>query len=304
MIDVVIGALVESAFGTLATAVFEQKIEYKREIGHNRATQETFEIHKITEFWDLNLKPGDAVKIEGTLSPYVPMLLGPPKLKRELHREYRRHIPKEDYESLKTVVDAYLAFTAGQMVWRIPLEESSWMALGLYQCIVRNSVLLLVDREYYSKVVEKYFVKSGNPLAIDVEVTGTVSHIPNTLVRSLLSKFKVTERRIRPELLDTKVIVVDGKDTKIKYIGKSRYLDGDIWVAVRYNGEEFFITRFLDLSDPEDMKLETMALREDAEKYIPQGEIIFQFDQINPLLPGYQRVSLEDLKRRFIKRDS
>ncbi|WP_297555832.1 hypothetical protein [Thermococcus sp.] len=299
MIDLVIGALVESAFGTLATAVIEQKIEHKTPSNHV-PSQEVIEVHKIKEFWGTKVKPGERIRIAGTISPYVPMMLGPPKLKMDLHREYRRHIPKEDYESLKTVVDAYLAFTAGQMVWRIPMDESPWMALGLYQCIVRNSALLLVDKEYYEKTVEKYFIKAANPLAIDAEVVGTVSHIPNTLVHSLLEKFKIPARKIRPELLDTKILVVDGKDTKIKYTGKPRYLDGDIWVAVEYEGEEFFVTRFLDLTDIEDMRDETEALKRDVERYIPRGNIIFQFDQVDPILPMYQRVSLDELKRRFI----
>lgn len=300
MMELVIGALVESAFGALASAVLEQKITYNKTSTKRAPLKETIEVHKITEFWDAPLKPGELVQITGTISPYVPMMLGPPKLKRELHREYRRHIPREDYESLKTVVDAYLAFTAGQMVWRIPMNKTPWMPLGLYQCIVRNSILLLVDMEYYQNTVMKYFTQAANPLAIDVKVIGTVSHIPNTLINSLLKKFTVPARKIKPELLDTRVLVVDGKNTKIEYVDVPKYLDGDIWVAVEYQGDEFFVTRFLDLSDINDMKEETEALKKDVEHYIPEGSIIFQFDQANPLIPGYQRVSLEDLKRRFI----
>lgn len=305
MIESIMNAIIESAFGVLASLSYELVVQPKLgtidKKNVSRHADEPLKLEKINEFWEKNLRDGDYVEIEGTLSPYIPMLIGPPKLKRELHREYRRAIPKEDYMSSKPVVDAYLAFTAGQMVWRLDLNDFPWVFMGLYHCIVRNSILVLVDVDYYKRVVKYYFDRAMNPFAIDVRIRGKVGSVPYSILNTLVESFRVSSRKIRPEILEMRVLIVDGRDdTKIEYIGKSKYLDGDIWVAVEYGGNEFFVSRFVDISDPEDLKMESQNLKNDVQKYLPHGRIIFQFDQVEKLISGYQRITLEELKRRFI----
>jgi len=66
MLDMVIGALVESAFGTLASAVLEHRVEPRIPV---RRSRDVREVHKVTEFWEGSVKPGERVRIAGTVSP-------------------------------------------------------------------------------------------------------------------------------------------------------------------------------------------------------------------------------------------
>jgi hypothetical protein len=121
---------------------------------------ETVQLHSIGEFWNMSNDPSFtqySVEINGSLSKYAPFLLGPPMAKREIHRAYRRSIPEEDYKNIKTVIDAYLAYTAGQMVWRIDCNEAEYVFLGLYHSIVRNSIPVFVEKKYFYDKVDKLF---------------------------------------------------------------------------------------------------------------------------------------------------
>lgn len=259
----------------------------------------------IVDFWEGNLKEGKYVSIEGTLSKYAPMLIGHPNAKREVHRAYRRSIPEKDYKNIKTVVDAYLAFTAGQMVWRLNPQDSTHVYLGLYHSIVRNSIPVFVDKDYYFNTVERIFSKGKSPYVVEAKVEGRLQHIAGSFINEIIENYKL-EGLIKPEIIDAGkrifAIMVDGYDTKIKYSGVTRYLDGDIWVAVDLNGEQFFVSRFLDLANPNDLNQESQNLRRDVEEFLPQGKIVFQFDQVDKLIPGYQKVTVDDLKKRFTQR--
>ncbi len=296
----VIEDMVKDAIEYLVPVVFEMEAE---EVG-----KEKIPFDSVGGFWGADMETGTEVSIEGALSTYAPMLIGPPKLKRELHRAYRRQLPPDDYnrslpekeyESVKTTVDAKLAFTAGQMVWRLDLEERvNWVYLGLYHSIVRNAIPVFVDKDYYFNSVQKIFSKGKSPHVVEAEVTGRLQQIPGSLIYEFAEKDKL-EHLIRPTLIDAGKrifgIFVDGNRTKIKYSGAARYLDGDIWIAVDFEGKEFFISRFLDIADPDDLNEESENLKEEVKKFLPKGEIVFQFDQVEPLLPGYQKVSLHEL---------
>jgi hypothetical protein len=95
-------------------------------------------------------------------------------------------------------------------------------------------------------------------------------------------------------------IFVDGHNTEIEYLGKARYLDGDIWVALSSGVEEIFISRFINLSDVEDVRQEAKALQVEAREFYPDGEIVYQFDQVEKLIEGYQTV--DSMIERFTKR--
>lgn len=99
--------------------------------------------------------------------------MGNPKKKIELHREARRGKLENSQQKGTLSIDALLAFTAGQMIWRPKLDsEFDYVPLGLYQSIVRNSIPVYVTKSYYEKVVKEIFEASSNPNIIDVEVQG------------------------------------------------------------------------------------------------------------------------------------
>jgi hypothetical protein len=256
----------------------------------------------IGDFWGSDLKDGEYVSIKGALSKYAPMLIGPPKAKREVHRAYRRSIAEIDYKNNKTVVDPYLAFTAGQMVWRLDPQNSTHMYLGLYHSIVRNSIPVFIDKNYYLDTVERIFSKGKNPYVVEAQVNGRLQRMSGNLINGIINNYKLSGL-IKPEVIDTGKqlfgIMVDGQDTDIRYSGVARYLDGDIWVAVELNGEQFFVSRFIDLADPVDLEQESQNLMEDVKELFPKGEIIFQFDQVDKLITGYQKVTVDDLTTRF-----
>lgn len=270
--------------------------------------KEKVDFDSISNFWEANaqvLIPGKYVSIKGALSKYAPMLIGPPKAKREVHRAYRRSIPEADYKNIKTTIDANLAFTAGQMVWRLEAEESSWVYLGLYHSIVRNSIPVFIDKDYYYNCVEEIFLKCKSPCVVEAVVIGKLHYISGSIISKFIEQNKL-EGLIKPEILDAGKrvfgIVVDGTDTRIKYSGSARYLDGDIWVAVELNGEQFFVSRFLDLSDPNDFLCECEELKKDVEEFLPDGKIVFQFDQVDKLIAGYERITVNDLIQRATQR--
>jgi hypothetical protein len=64
--------------------------------------------------------------------------------------------------------------------------------------------------------------------------------------------------------------------------GKARYLDGDIWVAVKANGTERFVTSFVDITK--------------AEEREEEGHRLLQETQGNQVLAWYDRLgSIEEL---------
>ena len=300
MVTGVVETIVECSFKYVFPVVYGTIMQQVRE-----RRKDVHHLDSVTEFWEGDLREGEYVSIEGALSVYAPLLIGPPKAKRELHRAYRRSIPEKDYKNIRTVVDAYLAFTAGQMVWRLNPQDSKYVLLGLYHSIVRNSIPVFVDRDYYFNTVKEIFSKGKSPHVVEAKVEGRVQPIPGSFIGEIIENYKL-EGLIRPEIIEagkqTFGIIVDGHDTGITYSGAARYLDGDIWVAVDLNGEQFFVSRYVDLADPNDLYQESQALRKDVEEFLPQGNIVFQFDQVDRLITGYQKLTVDDLKRRFTQR--
>ena len=296
----VVETLVECAFKYVFPVVYGTIMQQFKE-----RRKDVLHLDSVTEFWEGDLREGEYVSMEGALSVYAPLLIGPPKAKRELHRAYRRSIPEKDYKNIRTVVDAYLAFTAGQMVWRLNPKDSKYVLLGLYHSIVRNSIPVFVDRDYYFNTVQEIFSKGKSPHVVEAKVEGRVQQVPGSFISEIIENYKL-EGLIRPEIIEAGkqvfAILVDGHDTSIAYSGAARYLDGDIWVAVDLNGQQFFVSRYVDLADPEDLHQESQALRKDVEEFLPQGNIVFQFDQVDRLITGYQKVTVDDLKRRFTQR--
>ncbi|RJS84421.1 hypothetical protein CW713_02675 [Methanophagales archaeon] len=292
-------------FETVITGILVNVLNPKtiREIWERlkkREKRSEIEIRDIRKFWKISreeeLREGMYVTIKGTLSKYAPMTIGDPKVKREEHRKYRRtllELEKESKkpESITRTVDPMLSFTSGNTIWRIkPL--GNLVHLGLYQGIVRNSIPVFIEEKYYEKV-EGIFFKGDNPYCVDVVLTGKLGEIPH----DYLEKIKISQEGGAPIY----GIFIGDESTKIEYIDEASYLDGDIWVALKYKGEEHMLSRYLDLSDVEDFKEERKALEDDVNKYLPESQLIQQFDQINRLVSGKQVVEPEYCWKSFLK---
>ncbi|MBD2197630.1 MULTISPECIES: CHAT domain-containing protein [Calothrix] len=290
--------------------LLEAEVGDNQENISNSQQPDVIELTNVGDFWTRNLSKGQWVSITGALSQYAPMFIGPPMLKREVLRGYRRAIPKEDYENSynQTAVDANIAFTAAQMVLRLNPEEtqSDWVYMGFYHSIVRNSIPVFVAKKYYTNVVEPLFEKDGNRIAyvVEAKITGRLIPFPSNYIKEFIEKNNI-KSYIKPELLsdvdkEILAIFVDGIHTKIEYLGTARYLDGDIWVALKSGVEEIFVSRFINLSDVEDVRQQSQALQSEAREFSPDGELVYQFDQVEKLIPGYQTVN--SMIERFTKR--
>lgn len=244
---------------------------------------------KITSFWNTweagELKEKEYVTFHGTLSKYIPMVVGHPKGKVKSHRDFRRAINEMKKEEFPLSPDVLLAITAGQMVWRRTWKDG-YTRLGLYQSIVRNSIPIYVEDNYFKKEVNKIFQKPKR-YVIDAEVQGKLVQIKKDYKSPF--RIKAMEPEIRDDKRPTYGISVTGRDkTWIIFQEESKYLDGDIWVALDDNGKEKLISRFLDISDMEYFIEECKELRKDVNNNYPEAEIIYQFDQVEKLIDKEQ----------------
>ncbi len=259
----------------------------------------------IGDFWEQRqgpLEEGVSVCIAGALSQYGPLVIGSPKRKRYMHREFRRNIPQMEATTSATTIDALLAYTAGQMVMRLGAEETPFVYMGLYHSIVRNSIPVFVGADYYKSVVSGYFARRTAPRTIEAEVTGRLKLISQDFFGGLLDELTVGGI-ISPGILKGSpglALEVDGPETgtEIKYCGEARYLDGDIWVAVQSHDEQRFISRFLDLSDMSDLRQEREELRGDVEQHLKGGDVIAEFDQVDRIFSGFQTLDPDEVIRR------
>ena len=80
------------------------------------ALLQTNTLMNFSSFWDQD--EGAMVSVEGTLSRFAPFIIGPHKLKREVHLKFRKKIEQLEQQgkSLSPSANAILSFTAGQMV--------------------------------------------------------------------------------------------------------------------------------------------------------------------------------------------
>lgn len=251
----------------------------------------------ITGFWDAalqeELRESEPVSVEGQLSKYAPMLVGYPQVKREMHLRYRTELEKKDAQT-SPAESAYLSYTAGQMVWRLDLGDNfPWQYLGLYHSIVRNSIPVYVEKEYFEKTVSRVFAASKSSTVVEARIEGKLGELPVEFTKRFIKEANLgrfsprIEQAARAPIFG---IFVDGEDTRIEYAGNPRYLDGDIWVAVENSeGEQRIVTRFLDLADPEDLGRECEELHNEVNKLkeLDSGSrVIFQFDEVGRPVPG------------------
>ena len=180
-----------------------------------------------------------------------------------------------------------MAYTAGQMVWRLDLKESPRVFLGLYHSIFRNSIPVFVDRAYYLDTVRALFEQGESPDVMEAKLRGRLVPFDSNVIQEFIEnnglEDGITPRIIRDAGRSPMAVFVDGRDTKIEYAGPARYLDGDIWVAVESDSGQSFVSRFLDLADPADVAQERKDLRDEVGRLLPGGRIVFQFDEVDKL---------------------
>jgi hypothetical protein len=301
----IISTLIRALTSEDAFAVYGQIIDLIKQKKFKKKKMEYIrDIYLKTPEYDL-LKTLDvldtSVEIVGTLSTFRPVFPGPASIKKNLHLDFRRNtekiqeeLRKEKSTIEKTTLDSLLSCSAGQMVFRDIDLNMRFVQLGLYQSIVRNSIPVIVEAGYFEKEVKNLLKKSSNPDFLEAKVIGHVIPYENVVMEKM-SKYKtitnILDWRKFDVLRKTKALLVDGKKFKIKFVGNPRYLDGDIWVAAATSGKEEIISRFLELTNEQELKREKIELKNDCLKFFPKSKILGQFDNTcklfeSQIIPG------------------
>lgn len=264
---------------------------------HPRSEVDGVIFSSITEFWEevSRLAPRTPITIRGQLSRFGPAVPGVPIGKRELHLETRRKLYEIEKDLIEngypvgpTTLDAILSFSAGQMVIRPQIiNESPYVYLGLYQSIVRNSIPVFVKKQYFEREIVQHF--GANSTTFEALIVGypVKTNKFGKNFEALLKEFGIY-KLFDPNIINKfneYILQIDGDDdlSRIEYISESRYLDGDIWIAIRADGVDRVVSRFLDISDPNDLKNERRLLIEDLKNVYSNSKIISEYDQIDRL---------------------
>ena len=280
----------------------------------------TRHFESVTDFWRMIEEAGDGtpevqyVTLRGSLSTLAPALPGIPWAKRNVHREVRREYERIRGQMLKsgrkiapTTLDALLAFSAGQMVVRVKPAGMAHVYLGLYHSIVRNSIPVFVGREYFDEVVAPA-LSAGDGQAMEAYVAARLKPLTQHYVADFAESvglFEVFEAKTLEELAPRYGLEVDGdRHTMIVVGGRTRYLDGDIWVAVRSEGTERVVSRFVNLADADDIRREREGLKRDVEELLGNSQVISEFDQNDRLFAGRQVLDPGEIRRNLYRRPS
>jgi len=228
-------------------------------------------LQSVEEFYSNadSLPSGTKVTIKGTFSNYIPILSGQATIKRDLHLEFRKNIQqlkvlfdKRSFRIQETTLNYLMSLSAGQMIMYPKKEyDSLFIPCAMYESIVRNSILILIHKDIYSKIHHTMQKQSPHSDFAEATITGIIDTRENSFVQhihDILFKFKGVERTIDfdklKSLAKTKVIYIlnDGIG-KFQYNAPSRFLDGDIWMSIKHGKEEELITRFLNLANYNEM---------------------------------------------------
>lgn len=207
--------------------------------------------------------------VEGTLSVYAPMLMGPPSAKRALHREFRQAIESDRHfgQRKRLTINACMSISAGQMVHREARADNDKRLLGLYESIVRNALPVFVLPEYHEQVLQPAFARAGGAACFEARVTGRLFELDNRYVRRFLAT-QGMDRILPADVIDDLcrdawALEVGGPGTTVEPIPDRppRYLDGDVWIAVHSGTAERFLTGFVDLGNEAERRAEMARLR-------------------------------------------
>ncbi len=263
-------------------------------------------LDSVSDFWKKqDFQEGDYIQIDGVLSLFAPTMFGVPKSKRDLHRETRRYVLDKIPSENVTQFDALLAYTAGQMVVRPSFPKLPYVFMGLYHSIVRNSIPIFVSADYHSNHVLPFF-QSGIT-AVEVSILGRFNYTTTSFMRGFLDESNLNEIYDR-ELIERRLsqqdysVQINGDidSTYIKYKGPARYLDGDIWIVTRVGGKDSIVSRFLDLTDIDDLKEQRTLLKRDVEEDFKNSEIISEYDQMHRIFDKTLILDPESLVTDFL----
>lgn len=226
----------------------------------------------VGAFWRGMLCGGAApvfASVPGTLSQYAPMLMGPPNAKRALHREFRQAIETDRHfgQRKRLTINACMSISAGQMVHRDTRDDSSKRLLGLYESIVRNAIPVFVQADYFERVLKPVFAASGGGACFEAVVTGRLFMLDNYYVRRFLTT-QGMDHILPADVIDdicrdAWAMEVGGPGTGVHPVANQapRYLDGDVWIAVRSGTSERFLTSFVDIGNEAERREEMARLR-------------------------------------------
>lgn len=251
-----------------------------------RHPKELRKIESVSEFWERcgsNIRSDDIIDINGTFSQFAPMLMGPTKAKANLHKVFRQAIQNNQalQRQKSHTLNACLSVSAGQMVWRIKDEQSNFVYCGLYNSIVRNSILVLIARDYYVSYLIPLFKSTGQK-TFEARIVGQIIELDNSPTKKFINKYAkafIPADVVKNLGRSVYGLYIDGKNTSVEFIGNPNYLDGDIWIAVESEGNERFLTSFLNVSDNTERTEELNMLLKRAEDLPSSPRIIAQYDE-------------------------
>jgi hypothetical protein len=248
------------------------------------------EFDSVGSFWQARsiLAELDRATVPGTFSQYAPMIMGPPRTKRLLHREFRRAVEgnRKFGVTKRLTINTCMSISAGQMVMRIQPQDNEKRLFGLYNSIVRNSIPVYVLPEFYSQHLAKHFTDSGSSGCFQARITGRVLKLDNSFIRRLLVRQgleRILPRHLIEELAEQAyALEVGGPETKVEPSPETpAYLDGDVWLAVSSGKTERFLTSFLNICSGEERQEEFDRLQEEARRM--DGRVIAQFDGLHSI---------------------
>jgi len=252
-------------------------------------------VASVRDFWqgrrDL-LRDYSGVEIEGTLSQYAPLVVGPPLAKQRLHKEFRRNLKRyvgqQDGEAqAQCNINTCISLTAGQMVIRTVAQDADYLYFGLYNSIVRNSIPVFVARDHFLDRLRPS-LDTHERRTFEARVKGRLVEVDNSYITEYIRKYQLGEVFEQPTLneLGRHVlgIAIDQPEHGVAFLGQPRYLDGDIWLAIEDEGLESFHTTFLDISDRSQREMAFRELEEDIYHLFDSPVIISQYDDINELI--------------------
>lgn len=281
----------------------------------------TRHFESVTEFWKMIEETDDAtpevqyVSLRGALSTFAPALPGIPWLKRDVHREVRRgyermreQLAQDGRPVASSTLDSLLGFSAGQMVVRVDPANLQYVYLGLYHSIVRNSIPVFVRREYYEEAIAPA-LSAVESQAMEAFVSARLKPLTEHYVAEFVESvglYELFDAQTLEKVAPRYGLEVDGDDehTFVVTDGPTRYLDGDIWVAVRKDGIERVVSRFINLADPADVRCEREGLKRDVGDLLGDSEVISEYDQVDRLFASPHVLDPKAIRQNLYRRRS
>lgn len=258
--------------------------------GAQPGTAKHHEFDSVGSFWQSRslLSELDLATVPGTFSQFAPMIMGPPRVKRLLHREFRRAVEGDRRFGVakRLTINTCMSISAGQMVMRLQPQENSKRLFGLYNSIVRNSIPVYVLPQFYSERLANDFKGCGSSACFEARITGRILRLDNSFIRRFIGRQgldRILPRDLVEELAEhAYALELGGPGTGVTRLPvPPSYLDGDVWLAVTSGNSERFLTSFLNISSGEERQEELERLQEEARRL--GGRVLAQFDGLHSI---------------------